>query len=154
MTGPRGTLNQKEVTIMAEIKSISAIQEKWGRVTPQRTEDYTLGIKSPKRDWAKAAGDAKESHKAAMVAAATNDSYAKGVAKAGTAKWQAKATQKGPSRFAEGVVVGAGDYGAAFAPYADVIKATTLTPRFPKGDIRNLDRVKTISQALRKKKMG
>lgn len=139
---------------MAEIKSITAIQEKWGRVTPQRSEDYTLGIKNPKRDWAKAAGDAKESHKAAMVTAATNDSYGKGVAKAGTAKWQAKAILKGPSRFSEGVIVGAPDYGAGFAPYADVIKATALTPRFPRGDIRNLDRVKVISQALRKKKVG
>lgn len=139
---------------MAEIKSTAAIQEKWGRVTPQRSEDYALGIKSPKRDWAKAAADSKESHKAAMVAAGANDSYAKGIAKAGTAKWQSKAIAKGPGRFSEGVVLAAGDYGTAFAPYADVIKATTLTPRFPRGDIRNLDRVKTISQALRKKKTG
>jgi hypothetical protein len=139
---------------MAEIKSIAAIQEKWERVTPGRTEDYTLGIKNPKRDWAKAATDAKESHKAAMQAAATNDSFAKGVAKAGTAKWQAKATAKGPSRFAEGVTLAAPDYGTAFAPYADTIKATTLTPRYPRGDLRNLDRVKVISQALRKKKTG
>lgn len=79
---------------MAEIKSIAAIQEKWGRVTPTRTEDYTLGIKNPKRDWAQAASAAKESHKAAMVTAASNDAYAKGVAKAGTARWQEKATRK------------------------------------------------------------
>jgi hypothetical protein len=139
---------------MAEIKSIQAIQEKWGRVTPGRTEDYTIGIKNPKRDWAQAATSAKESHKAAMTQAASNDSYAKGVAKAGTARWQDKATKKGPSRFAEGVAIGAPDYGTGFAPYADVIKATALTPRFPKGDLRNLDRVKVISQALRKKKVG
>jgi hypothetical protein len=139
---------------MAEIKSTAAIKEKWGRVTPQRTEDYSLGIKNPKRDWAQSAGAAKESHKAAMITAGQNDSYAKGVAKAGTAKWQDKAARKGPSRFAEGVVLGAADYEAGFAPYADVIKATTLTPRFPRGDVRNLDRVKAISQALRKKKVG
>jgi len=139
---------------MAEIKSIGAIQEKWGRVTPGRTEDYTLGIKNPKRDWAQAAAASKESHKAAMQAAAANDSYGKGVNKAGTARWQDRAIRKGPSRFAEGVIVGAADYGTAFAPYADAIKATTLPVRFPKGDLRNLDRVKTISQALRKKKMG
>lgn len=139
---------------MAEIKSIQAIQEKWGRVTPTRTEDYTLGIKNPKRDWAGAATAAKESHKAAMQAAGAADSYAKGVAKAGTAKWQEKATKKGPTRFAEGVQLAAGDYGSGFSAYADVIKATTLPPRYPAGDIRNLDRVKVISQALRKKKMG
>jgi|UniRef100_A0A7V3KMU4 hypothetical protein len=139
---------------MAEIKSIQAIQEKWARVTPGRTDDYTLGIKNPKRDWAQSATAAKESHKAAMTAAAANDSYAKGVAKAGTARWQEKASRKGPPRFAEGVAIGAPDYGTGFGPYADVIKATTLTPRFPRGDLRNLDRVKVISQALRKKKTG
>jgi hypothetical protein len=89
-----------------------------------------------------------------MTAAASNDSYAKGVAKAGTAKWQDKAAKKGPSRFAEGVQLAAGDYGTGFSAYADVIKGTTLPPRYPSGDIRNLDRVKVISQALRKKKMG
>ena len=139
---------------MAEIKSIAAIQEKWGRVTPQRSEDYTLGIKNPKRDWAGAAAAAKETHKAAMVTAASNDSYAKGITRAGTAKWQEKAIKKGPSRFSEGVIIAAGDYAAGFQPYADAIKATTLPPKFPRGDIRNLDRVKVISQALRKKKMG
>jgi len=139
---------------MAEIKSIAAIQEKWGRVTPGRTEDYTLGIKNPKRDWAQAASAAKESHKAAMVAAAAADSYNKGVTKAGSARWQDRAIRKGPGRFAEGVIVGAADYGTGFAPFADTIKATVLPVRFPRGDLRNLDRVKVISQALRKKKMG
>lgn len=139
---------------MAEIKSIQAIQEKWGRVTPTRTEDYTLGIKNPKRDWAQAASAAKESHKAAMVAAASADSYSKGVTKAGTARWQDKAMRKGPGRFAEGVVIAAPDYGAGFAPYAETIKATTLPVRFPRGDLRNLERVKVISQALRKKAVG
>jgi hypothetical protein len=133
---------------------MTAIQEKYGRVTPGRSEDYVLGITNPKRDWAQAAGAAKESHKAAMQVAAQNDSYAKGVAKAGTARWQDKAKKKGPARFSEGVALAAPDYAAGFQPYADVIKATTIPPRFPKGDIRNLDRVKVISQALRKKKTG
>jgi hypothetical protein len=139
---------------MADIKSTAAIQEKWGRVTPSRTEDYTNGIKSPKRDWAQATSAAKASWAGGVQAAVTNDSFAKGVNKSGTANWQAKATAKGPSRFAEGVSMAAGDYGTAFAPYADTIKATTLPPRFPRGDVRNLDRVKSIAVALRKKKTG
>jgi hypothetical protein len=131
---------------MAEIKSIQAIQDKWGRVTPQRTEDYTLGIKNPKRDWAQSSAASKESHKSAMVASAANDSYAKGVTKAGTARWQDRSARKGPGRFAEGVIIAAPDYGAGFAPYAETIKATALAPRFPRGDLRNLERVKQISR--------
>ena len=41
------------------------------------------------------------------------------------------------------------DYQAGVQPYLDTIAATTLPPRFTKGDPRNLDRVKIISQALR-----
>ncbi len=139
---------------MADIKTTAAIQEKWGRVTPTRTDDYQTGIKNPKRDWAQAASAAKASWAGGVQAAVSNDSFAKGVNKSGTANWQAKATAKGPSRFAEGVAMAAGDYGTAFAPYADTIKATTLPPRYPRGDIRNLDRVKVIATALRKKKTG
>jgi hypothetical protein len=139
---------------MAEVKNISKIKEKWTRVTPQRTEDYKLGVQSPRRDWEKSATAAKETHKAAMVAAAGSDAYAKGVTAAGSAKWQTKALQKGPGRFAEGVMVGSDDYEKGFAPYRDVIEQTALPPRFPKRDPRNIQRVSAIATALAKKKTG
>lgn len=139
---------------MAEVKAASAIREKWTRVTPQRTQDYTIGVSSPRRDWEKSAVAAKETHKAAMVAAAAADSYGKGVTKAGTAKWQARAKQKGPGRFAEGVMIGGDDYEKGFSPYRDEIEKTVLPPRFPRRDPRNIQRVATIAAALGKKKTG
>jgi len=139
---------------MAEVKPISRIKEKWTRVTPLRTEDYKLGVQSPRRDWEKAATAAKETHKAAMAAAAATDSYGKGITKAGTSKWQGRSIQKGPSRFAEGVMIGGDDYEKGFAPYRDEIEKTVLPPRFPKRDPRNIQRVATIATALGKKKAG
>jgi len=139
---------------MAEVKSISRIKEKWTRVTPMRTEDYKIGVQSPRRDWEKSAVAAKESHKAAMAIAAAQDAFAKGVAKAGTSKWQGKALTKGPGRFAEGVMVGGDDYEKGFAPYRDEIEKTVLPPRFPKRDPRNIARVSAINTALGKKKTG
>lgn len=139
---------------MAEIKSAARIKEKWTRVTPMRTEDYKLGVQNPRRDWEKSAVAAKESHKAAMQTAAASDAFAKGVAKAGGAKWQSRALQKGPGRFAEGVMVGGDDYEKGFAPFRDEIEKTVLPPRFPKRDPRNLMRVNVIAQALGKKKTG
>jgi len=139
---------------MAEIKSAARIKEKWTRVTPMRAEDYKLGIASPRRDWEKSAVASKESHKAAMMTAAAQDSFAKGVTKAGSGKWQARALQKGPARFAEGVMVGGDDYEKGFAPYRDEIEKTVLPPRFPKRDPRNLMRVNAIATALGKKKTG
>jgi hypothetical protein len=139
---------------MAEIKSIDRIKEKWTRVTPMRAEDYKLGIQSPRRDWEKSAVAAKDSHKAAMATAAAQDSFAKGITKAGSGKWQSRALAKGPGRFAEGVMVGGDDYAKGFGPYADEISKTTLPPRFPKRDPRNLLRVTAIATALGKKKTG
>jgi hypothetical protein len=139
---------------MAEIKPLSRIKEKWTRVTPMRSEDYKIGVQNPRRDWDKAAIAAKESHKAALQAAAQADSYAKGVAKAGSQKWQHRALQKGPGRFAEGVMVGGDDYERGFAPYRDAIEKTQLPPRFPKRDPRNINRVSALNQALAKAKTG
>lgn len=137
-----------------EIKSLARIAEKWTRVTPMRAEDYKLGVASPRRDWEKSAVAAKESHKAAMMIAATQDAFAKGITKAGSGKWQTKALQKGPSRFAEGVMIGGPDYEKGFAPAREVLEKTPLPPRFPRRDPRNIARVSAGNAALAKMKTG
>lgn len=137
-----------------EIKSLSAISEKWGRVTPGRVEDYELGIKNPKRDWADETAAASKNWKAGIDAAAAKDLFRKGVESAGTSKWQKNALKKGPGRFSEGVYLGKDDYEKGFAPYREAISRTTLPPRFPKRDPRNLDRVRAVVEALVAEKVG
>lgn len=139
---------------MAEIRDISKIQEKWTRVTPMRSEDYKLGVASPRRDWATQAMAQKEVWKAAITEAATKGLYEKGIREAGSEKWKTKALQKGPGRFAEGVMVAGPEFEKGFKPYLDVIAATVLPARFPKGDPRNVERVRVIATAMRAKKIG
>lgn len=139
---------------MAEIKDVGRIAAKWARVAPQRTQDYTDGVNAPRRDWAASASAAQDTHTAAMQRAATQKSYGRGVRAAGTAKWQQRALAKGPNRYAEGVAIAEPDFRQGFAPYAETIARTTLPPRFPKGDPRNLERVKAIATALHMKKAG
>jgi len=139
---------------MAEIKSLAAIGEKWGRVTPGRVEDYTLGITSPKRDWAEETKAAVKNWKAGIDAAAAKNLFVKGIEKAGTSKWKDKALKKGPGRFSEGVYLAEPDYIKGFAPYREAIAAVDLGPRYPKRDPRNLDRVKKVVDALVAKKLG
>jgi len=139
---------------MAEIKSLSAIKEKWMRVTPQRTEDYKLGIQNPRRDWESETVAAKENWKAGVDAAANKDLFAKGVTAAGSKKWQEKALAKGPGRFAEGVYIAGPDYERGFAPYREAISRVDLGPKFPRRDPRNLDRVKKVVNALVAEKLG
>jgi hypothetical protein len=139
---------------MAEIKSLSAIKEKWTRVTPGRTEDYKLGIKNPKRDWATETKAAEANYKAGVDKAHAQGLFVKGVEEAGSAKWQDRALKKGPGRFAEGVYIAGDDYQKGFAPFHAAIERVDLGPRFPKRDPRNLERVRKVVDALIAEKVG
>lgn len=139
---------------MAEIKSMASIKEKWTRVTPGRTEDYTNGVKTPRRDWATETGAASANWAAGVQTANTKGLFAKGVAQAGTKKWQEKSLAKGPGRFAEGVAIAGNDYEKGFAPYRAAIAAADLGPKYPRRDPRNLDRVKKVVAALTAAKEG
>lgn len=138
---------------MAEIKSLSAIRDKWTRVTPGRQEDYTLGIKNPKRDWADETLAAAANWKLGVDQAQAKGLFEKGVTKAGSKKWQEKALKKGPGRFAEGVYLAADDYEKGFAPFREAIARVDLGPRFPRRDPRNIERVKRVVEALIKQKV-
>ena len=139
---------------MAEIKNLRLIREKWARVTPQRTEDYKVGIQNPRRSWAESAKAQEDTWKAAITEAAAKGMYGKGVDKAGEDKWKNRALAKGPTRFAEGVMIAAPDYEEGFAPYRETIERTELPPKMPVGDPRNIERVKVIAMALRQRKVG
>ena len=139
---------------MAQIKSLAAIRDKWQRVTPQRTEDYTIGIKNPRRDWEDETSKAADRYKLGVDQAQAKGLFAQGVKDAGTSKWRDNSLAKGPSRFAEGVALSGDDFEKGFAPFREVIENTTLPPRFPKGDPRNIQRVTALAVALNKKRTG
>ena len=139
---------------MAEIRDLGAIKEKWMRVTPQRTEDYKIGVKNPRRDWEKETEAAAATYKAGVDAAHAKGLFAKGVKRVGTKKWQTKALAKGPTRFAEGVYLAGDDYEMGYAPYREAIARADLGPRFPKRDPRNIERVKKVVDALVAQKLS
>ncbi len=126
---------------------------KWARVTPQRTPDYEQGINNPKKSWSKSTMEAAANQAAGVQEAIREKRFEKGVAKAGDSTWQQGALSKGVSRFGEGVQIAESKYTNNFAPFAAVIEATSLPPRFPKGDPRNIARVAAIATALRNKKI-
>lgn len=127
--------------------------EKWGRVTPQRTDDYIQGVQNPRTSWQQATTAAEGNYQAGVQQAIAEKRFGKGVAKAGDQKWQSKAVTLGGQRFGPGVQEGVSAYQSGFAPYQQVIESTQLPPRFPKGDPRNLARVGAIATALRNKKI-
>jgi len=137
---------------MPKIRSASDIANKWKRVTPGRTEDYRLGVESPKKDWEDETVRAEGTYKEAVIKAANEGRFGKGVKEAGTSKWKEGALLKGTLRWGPGIEMGKDNYEKGFAPYRDVIEKVVLPKRYPKGDPRNLERVKAIANALHKAK--
>lgn len=141
---------------MAVIADAGSIAAKWARVTPLRAPDYEAGVRAPRVDWAQATGAAHDAWKAGIAAAVAAGSWAKGVSKAGTSKWQEGAISKGVPRWGQGVAIAESAFQAGIAPFVEAIKGVNLPPRYARRDPRNLERVRAIVDALvaKKKSLG
>lgn len=132
---------------MAQIKSLSAIADKFTRVTPTRVADYEAGVQNPTRDWAGAAEAAKANYDAGVQKAVAEGRFAKGVRAAGTARWQEGAVQKGTQRWGPGVQLAGNRYQEGYAPIHQAISSLTLPPRRPRMDPGNMQRVAAVAKA-------
>jgi len=139
---------------MADIKPMEMIANRWQKVSSVSQQEYTDGVMNPRKDWATATQNAAASYAKGVQTAISNGSYAVGVKKAGTAKWQKGAVEKGPSRWAEGIRLAGDAYSQGFAPYREVIARTVLPARGPKGDPQNINRVAILATALHKEKVS
>jgi len=139
---------------MAEIKSLSAIREKWNRVTPGRSEDYKLGIKNPRRDWEASTLAGETNWKTGVDQAAAKGLFPKGVKAAGTEKWKDHSLKKGPTRFIEGVGYAGPDFEKGYDPYHAAYERLTLPARWPRRDPRNLERVRATVNCFIEEKVG
>lgn len=137
---------------MAAIRSASDISKKWAEVTPGRAAQYEQGVRNPVRDYAANTLAGNDAWKAGVQGAVARDGFKKGVAKAGTAKWQDRAIKLGPSRFGPGVQAAQGDYEVGFAPYREAIAGVALPPRGPRRSPQNLQRVNAMVIALSQRK--
>jgi len=130
------------------IRALGSVASKWKRRAGSAGEEYTTGVQSTSKDWAGAAGAAEGAYKQGVTTAANAGRFGKGVARAGTAKWKANASAKGPARFAQGVEMAEGDYQKGFAPFHEAIGRTDLPQRGPRGSESNYGRVSGIGKAL------
>ena len=117
-------------------------------------EAYSTGVSSPRADWADATAASEETWKQGVQQAVAKKSFSSGVRRVGTSKWRSRALAVGRDRFVEGVTNAEAAYSSGVKPYLEVIEKTELPTRYPKGDPRNLNRVKAISEALHNKKIN
>jgi hypothetical protein len=139
---------------MPQVKSIDRISSKWARVASVSQGEYEEGVRNPRSDWAEQARLAEGNYERGVQQSIQRKAFGKGVAKAGTAKWQERTLTKGPSRWADGIQQSKNAYEQGFAPYREVIQRTTLPPRGPKGDPKNVQRVAVLAEALHSEKIS
>lgn len=133
---------------MPRVRRRADIHERWQRRAAQASQDYLAGVRDPRADWAQATQAAEQNWQQAVAQAAQERRFGRGVARAGTQKWQRGVELKGERRYSEGVQVAADAYAQGVAPYLETIERTQLPPRAPKGDPRNIQRVAAIASAL------
>ena len=135
-------------------KTAAAIAEKWSRVTSERTQDYEDGVRNPRKDWKTNAVASEGNYQEALKQSFTRKERVRGIEKVGTAGQQAATIEKGIPRWPEGVRVAQGKMADGMEMVVKAIQSVTERPKYPKGDPRNLDIVKDITQAIHKAKIG
>ncbi len=133
---------------MVKTKGVERTVSKWKNKVAGASGDYLEGVTNPKADWQAETQKAEASYEQGVQAAIARKSFGKGVGKAGTAKWQKGATEKGPSRWVAGVGMAEDEYRQGMGAVIQVIEGTQLPPRGPKGDPKNYDRTRILGQKL------
>jgi len=133
---------------MVKTIGIDRTVRKWiGRARVARP-DYEEGIKAPKEPWLERAVAARDVFKAAVTAPAVPDLFVRGIKRAGKARWEDMALKKGADRFVPGIELSEPYYRGQMTDILGTIEKIVLPGRAPRGDIRNLDRVKKIFEEL------
>lgn len=139
---------------MPAVKNLERSSKKWVNASSAAIGEYEAGVRNPKTDWADSTKKAAPAYKAGITAAMAAGRFEKGVAAAGTAKWQKNAIEKGVIRWPEGIRVAEANWRAGFEPYAAALSSLSLSERGPKGDPRNYKRVQEVGDLLHKTKMA
>jgi hypothetical protein len=140
--------------LLVKIKSVEEIAKKWADVTPARAPYYEAEVKTAGPEWKTKAAAGQAAYKQAMTDPKVLDRRLAGITDATATKFQTKAGTVGPGRFREGIAAGTPYYTEGFGPYQGVIAAWVPPARGPRGDPKNYEIVKSIGDALHKKRVG
>ena len=137
---------------MTGIRGLSAITEKYKRVTPGKAKELEEGIRNPKKNWEEQTSASSDAYNDGVQEAIARNAFSGGVKATGQSGYLEMALKKGPKRYREGVEIGLPKYQRNFAPFRDTIAATELSPRKATGDPGNIARVAEIAAALHEEK--
>jgi hypothetical protein len=96
-------------------KDATYITQKYQQRVAGAAGDYQAGVQNPSRPWAQATQAGAARWRQGLTEAFQANKFEKGVAKAGDAKWQQNAANKGAQRYAGAAQEAAAGYGQVAA---------------------------------------
>ena len=137
-----------------KVKSIEASTTKWSENAGRAAESFAIEAEASADIWARNTAAARDNYGQAITAPGIKDRFARGVVKAGAAKFARKIRDVGRDRFAPGVAAAITDYKVGAEPYFSTLAAMTLSARKPRGDPANYKRVEEVGKALNAKRLA
>lgn len=137
-----------------KVRSASESAEKWSMNAGRASDQYATGAEAAAADWASKTAAAADTYGQAITTGNIKERFRRGVVKAGAEKYGRKIRDVGGSRYAPGVAAATTDYQSQVEPFLSTISALTLSPRKPRGDPGNYNRVMEIGKALNAKRLA
>ncbi|GAI33686.1 unnamed protein product [marine sediment metagenome] len=137
-----------------KVKSIEASTTKWSENASRAATEFAVNAEAAAETWASNTARAADTFHMAITAANVKERFRRGVVRAGAAKFARKIRDVGRDRFGPGVAAATDDYKVGAEPYFSTISALTLSPRKPRGDPANYNRVMEIGKALNAKRLA
>lgn len=137
-----------------KVKGLGDSAKKWGKRAGAAAPEFRDGVTNPRRPWKGSTLAAREAYDAGVVAAIARDQFSKGVEAAGDEKWRKNALTKGVARYPTGVAGATDDWAKGFSPYHSALSALDLPPKGPRGAPGNIERVRVITEALHRLRIG
>lgn len=136
------------------VKPVSDSADKLVRNAQAAASEYGIKAAASGDKWATNAGAASAAFQQGISGAGVKERFARGIAKAGAAKYARKVKDVGAGRFSEGVSAGKTDYVANVEPFFTTIAGLSLNARQARGSAANYQRVSQVGQALNAKRLA
>ena len=137
-----------------KVRPVADAAEKLVNRATAASGEYAIQAAAAGEEWAQKTQAARDNFGQAITAAGLKERFARGVAKAGAAKYARKIREVGADRFAPGVSAGKQDYQVGAEPFFSTIAALTLSARQPRGSAANYNRVTEVGKALNAKRLA
>jgi len=137
-----------------KVKDVASSALKWTENAGRAAAEYATNAEASADEWARNTAAAADTYGAAITAPGIKTRFQRGVVRAGAAKYSRKIRDVARDRFGPGVAAAQSDYQTGAEPYFSTLAALSLSPRKPRGDPANYNRVQEVGKALNAKRLA